>query len=99
MDCLLTRLEEQFGVTDHLLSVHFMHSISGSDMRVHQAVINGVVLLLRGHFLPGRAVVGFDFLPLLHDLLGHRVDGGKVLERLLLHPMGVVPRHGSGGHF
>lgn len=98
MDNLLTGLEKQFRVTDHLLSVHFMHSVSGSDMRVHHAVIYGGVLLLRGHFLPGRAVLGFYFLPLLHYLVCHGVYGGKVLEFLLLHPVGVEARHSSGGH-
>ncbi|CAG5928454.1 unnamed protein product [Menidia menidia] len=98
VDYLLTRLDEQFRVADHLVPVHPVHGVSGSDVGVHHPVVDGRVLFLGRHFLPRRAVLGLDFLPLLHDLFGHGVDGGEVLELLILHSVGVEPRHGSGGH-
>ncbi len=98
MNYLLTRLNEQFRVTEHFFTVNSVHSVSGSDMGIHHPVVDGAVLLLRRHLLPRRAVLGFDFLPLLHDFLRHGVDGGEVFELLFLHPVGVEPRHGRGGH-
>lgn len=44
-------------------------------------------------------MLGFDSLPLLHYFLRHGIDGGEVFELLFLHPVGVGPRHGCGGHF
>ena len=98
MNNLLSRLNEQFRVTDHFIAFNSVHSVSGSDVGVHHPVVDGAVLLFGRHFLPGRAVLGFDFLPLLHYLLRHGVDGGEVFELLFLHPVSVEPRHGRGGH-
>lgn len=98
MNYFLARLNEQFGVTDHFFPLHSVHSISRSDVGIHHPVVDGVVLLLRRHFVPGRAVSGFDSLPLLHYFLCHGVDGGEVLQFLLLHPVGVEPCHCRRGH-
>lgn len=98
VDHFLPRLNEQFGVTDHFLAVNFMHSVSGTDVRIHHPVVDGAVLLLRRHLVPGRAVLGPDPLPLLHDLLRHGVDGGEVIKLLLFHTVAVEARHGRGGH-
>lgn len=98
MNYLLARLNEQFGVTDHFFSLDSVHSVSGSDVRVYHPVIDGVILLLRRHFLPRRAVFSFDFLPFLHYFLSHGVDGGEVFKLLLLHRVQVKPRYRRDGH-
>jgi len=98
MNDLLARLDEQLRVADDLFAVHSVHGVSGSDVWIHHAAVNGAVLLLRRHRLPGRAVLVLDVLPLLHYLPRHGVDGGEVFELLFLHPVGVEPHHGRGGH-
>lgn len=98
MNYFLPRLNEQFGVTDHFLAVNSVHGVSGTDVRIHHPVVDGAVLLLRRHLVPGRAMFSFDPLPLLHYLLCHGVDGGKVLKLLLFHTVAVEARHGRGGH-
>lgn len=83
----LSRFDLQFGVTDYIFPVNSVHSISGSDMRIHDSAVDGVFLLLRRHFIPGRTVSGFDSLALLHYFPRHRVYGGEVFEFDLLHPL------------
>lgn len=99
MNYFLARLDEQFRVADHFFPVNSVHSVSGSNMRIHHPVVDGVVLLLRRHFIPRRAVPGFDSLPLLHYLLRHRTEGREIFKLHLLHPLSADPRHGCcGGH-
>lgn len=98
MNYFLARLNEQFRVADHFLPVNFVHSVSGSDMWIHHPVVDGVVLLLRRHLIPRRAVPGFDSLPLMHYLLRHRIEGREIFKLHFLHPLSADPRHGCGGH-
>lgn len=69
-------------------------------MGIHHYIVDGRVLFRRSHVFPVRSIFLFNFLPLLHYLFGHRIDGGEILKLFLLHIwIPDSPDHRRGSHF